>query len=151
MARMRILLVNGPNLNTLGVREPDIYGTMTLGEIEAAVVERAASAGAEVLAFQANSEGDIIDWLQQEQSQADGLIINAGALTHYAIALRDAVAACGLLVVEVHISNVWRREEFRHESLLSPVVTGAIVGLGTHGYLLAVEALTTLIAKERHP
>ncbi len=138
---MRILLVNGPNLNTLGSREPEIYGTTTLDEIVAAVTARAAALGADVRAFQANGEGEIIDWLQREQGDAAGLIINAGALTHYGIALRDAVAACGLPAVEVHISNVWRRERFRHRSLLSPVVTGAIVGLGAQGYVLAVEAL----------
>lgn len=142
---MRLLLINGPNLNTLGSREPAIYGTTTLPEVERAVTERAAGLGAEVRAFQSNSEGAIIDWLQHEQSKAHGLIINAGALTHSSIALRDAVAACNLPVVEVHISNIWKREPFRHESLLSPVVNGAIVGLGVHGYLLAVDALVTLI------
>ncbi len=134
-----------PNLNTLGTREPEIYGRTTLPEIERAVADRAGALGAEVRAFQANGEGAIIDWLQREQAEADGLIINAGALTHYGIALRDAVAGSGLPAVEVHISNVWKREPFRHESLLSPVVNGAIVGLGTHGYLLAVEALVTMI------
>lgn len=142
---MRILLVNGPNLNTLGSREPDIYGTTTLAEIVDAVTARAAALGAEVRAFQANGEGQIIDWLQREQGDAAGLVINAGALTHYGIALRDAVAACGLPTVEVHISNIWRRERFRHRSLLSPVVTGAIVGLGAQGYVLAVEGLVQII------
>jgi len=142
---MRLLLINGPNLNALGSREPAIYGITTLPEVERAVTERAAGLGAEVRAFQSNSEGAIIDWLQHEQSAADGLIINAGALTHSSIALRDAVAACKLPAVEVHISNVWKREPFRHESLLSPVVNGAIVGLGVHGYLLAVDAVVTLI------
>lgn len=142
---MRILLVNGPNLNTLGSREPDIYGTTTLAEIVDAVTARAAALGADVRAFQANGEGQIIDWLQREQGDAAGLVINAGALTHYGIALRDAVAACGLPTVEVHISNIWRRERFRHRSLLSPVVTGAIVGLGAQGYVLAVEGLVQII------
>ena len=142
---MRLLLINGPNLNTLGTREPHIYGTITLPEIERMVSERAAGMGAEVRAFQANSEGAIIDWLQNEQSGADGLVINAGSLTHYSIGLRDAIAGSGLPAVEVHISNVWKREEFRHHSLLSPVVNGAIVGLGTQGYVLAVEALVTIL------
>jgi 3-dehydroquinate dehydratase-2 len=145
MAAMRILLLNGPNLNTLGTREPEIYGRTTLPEIERAVADRAAALGAEVRAFQANGEGQLIDWLQREGPDADGLVINAGALTHYGIALRDAVAACGLPAIEVHISNVWKREAFRHESLLSPVVNGAIIGLGTQGYLLAVDALVTII------
>jgi 3-dehydroquinate dehydratase-2 len=142
---MRLLLINGPNLNTLGTREPHIYGTITLPEIERMVSERAAGMGAEVRAFQSNSEGAIIDWLQHEQSGADGLIINAGSLTHYSIGLRDAVAGSGLPAIEVHISNVWKREEFRHYSLLSPVVNGAIVGLGVQGYVLAVEALVTIL------
>lgn len=142
---MRILLVNGPNLNTLGTREPEIYGTTTMREIEESVRARAASLGADMRCFQANGEGQIIDWLQQEQKDADGLIINAGALTHYGISLRDAVASCDFPVVEVHISNVAKREPFRHESLLTAVVTGTIIGLGTHGYLLAVEAVVRLI------
>lgn len=145
MPAMRLLLVNGPNLNALGTRESVIYGTTTLPEVEQAVADRAAVHGAEVRAFQSNGEGALIDWLQNEQAAADGLIINAGAFTHYSVALRDAVAACGLPAVEVHISNVWKREEFRHVSLLSPVVNGAIVGLGVHGYLLAVEALVEIV------
>ncbi|MBI2723482.1 MAG: type II 3-dehydroquinate dehydratase [Chloroflexi bacterium] len=143
MRPMRILLVNGPNLNTLGTREPEIYGPTTLPQIEAMVAERAATLGADVRAFQANSEGQIIDWLQREQGDADGLIINAGALTHTSLALRDAVAGSDLPAVEVHISNVWKRETFRHESYLSAVCVGAIVGLGVQGYLLALEALAT--------
>ena len=142
---MRILLINGPNLNTLGTREPEIYGTTTLPEIEEMVRRRAAEFGAEVRAFQANSEGAIIDWLQHEQSQADGLIINAGALTHYGMALADAVAATDKPAIEVHISNVWKREAFRHESLLSPVAAGVIVGLGAQGYVRAVDALATIL------
>ena len=143
---MRILLVNGPNLNRLGTRESVIYGTTTLAEVLEAVEGLAKSLGAEIRSFQANGEGAIIDWLQAEQAGADGLIINAGALTHYGISLRDAVAAIGVPTVEVHISNVWKREEFRHESLLSPVVNGAIVGLGVQGYLLALEALVRIIS-----
>lgn len=143
---MRILLVNGPNLNRLGTRESVIYGTTTLAEVLDAVQGLAASLGAEIRSFQSNGEGAIIDWLQAEQAGADGLIINAGALTHYGISLRDAVAAMGIPAVEVHISNVWKREEFRHESLLSPVVNGAIVGLGVQGYLLALEALVRIIS-----
>jgi 3-dehydroquinate dehydratase-2 len=142
---VRILLLNGPNLNTLGSREPEIYGTSTLADIERMVSARAREAGAEVRAFQANGEGDLIDWLQKEAPAAHGLIINAGAYTHTSVALRDAVAACGLPVVEVHISNIWKREEFRHESLLSPIVVGAIVGLGVRGYALAVEALLDIV------
>lgn len=142
---MRILLANGPNLNTLGTREPEIYGTSTLADIEQLVASRAAALGAEVRAFQANSEGEIIDWLQQEQSEAHGIIINGGALTHYGIALRDAIAGSGLPAIEVHISNVYKREAFRHESLLAPVCSGTIIGLKVHGYELAVEAIVRII------
>jgi len=145
MAPMRILLLNGPNLNTLGSREPEIYGTATLAEIERSVADRAAGLGADVRAFQANSEGDLIDWLQREAGTADALIINAGAYTHTSLALRDAVAACDLPVIEVHLSNVWKREEFRHESLLSPLASGVIVGLGAQGYVLAVDALGRIL------
>lgn len=148
-APMRILLLNGPNLNKLGTREPEIYGTATLADVERLVVERAARFGAEVRSFQANSEGELIDWLQDEQQAADGLIINAGAYTHYSIALRDAVAGCELPAIEIHISNVYRREAFRHESLLSPVCSGTIVGLGVQGYALAVEALAHLLERTR--
>ena len=137
--------MHGPNLNRLGTREPEIYGKTTLAEIERMVGERAASFGAEVRSFQANSEGALIDWLQEEQSDADGLILNAGAYTHYSIALRDAVAGCELPAIEVHISNVYRRESFRHESLLSAVCSGTIVGLGVHGYVLAVDALAHIL------
>jgi 3-dehydroquinate dehydratase-2 len=142
---MRILLINGPNLNTLGTRETEIYGTSTLDEIVRAVSDRAAGLGAGVRAFQANGEGEIIDWLQRERKDAHGLIINLGAFTHTSVALRDAVADCALPAVEVHLSNVWRREAFRHESLLSPVVRGVIAGFGPQSYLLAVEALVGIV------
>jgi 3-dehydroquinate dehydratase-2 len=142
---MRLLLVNGPNLNTLGSREALIYGTTSLPEIESAVAARAASLGADVRTFQSNHEGAIIDWLQQEKGAAQGIVINAGALTHTSIALRDAIAGAALPAVEVHISNVWKREPFRHESFLSPVVNGVIAGLGVQGYLLAVDALVAII------
>ncbi len=145
---MRILLVNGPNLNTLGSREPEIYGTTTLADIERLVRDRAAAHGAEVRAFQANSEGEIIDWLQKEQGEAHGIIINGGALTHYGIALRDAIAGAALPAIEVHISNVYRRESFRHESLLAPVCSGTIIGLKVHGYELAVEALVRIVREK---
>jgi 3-dehydroquinate dehydratase-2 len=146
---MRILLMNGPNLNTLGNREPEIYGTATLADIVRAVTDRAAAAGAEVRAFQANGEGELIDWLQGEQPGADGIIINGGAFTHTSVALRDAVAWSGLPAIEVHLSNVWKREGFRHESLLSPVVSGVIVGLGPQGYVRAVDALVEIVKGEK--
>jgi 3-dehydroquinate dehydratase-2 len=142
---MRILLMNGPNLNTLGTREPEIYGTSTLADIERAVADRAAGLGADVRAFQANSEGELIDWLHREAKDAQGLVVNAGAYTHTSLALRDAIAGCGLPAIEVHISNVWRRESFRHESLISPIAAGVIVGLGAQGYLLAIDALGRIL------
>jgi 3-dehydroquinate dehydratase-2 len=138
---MRILLVNGPNLNTLGRREPAIYGTDTLDDIVARVEKRANEAGASIIAFQSNHEGAILDFLQEQADGADGLIINAGALTHSSIALRDAISGLGLNAVEVHISNVYKREEFRHHSLLSAVCKGVIAGLGWRGYMYALESL----------
>jgi 3-dehydroquinate dehydratase-2 len=142
---MRILLMNGPNLNTLGTREPEIYGTSTLADIERMVTERAQAAGAEIRAFQANGEGELVDWLQREAKAADGLIINAASYTHTSLALRDTIAAVTIPSIEVHISNIWKREEFRHFSYLSAVCVGAIVGLGPRGYVLAVDALVDII------
>ncbi|HXH20791.1 MAG TPA: type II 3-dehydroquinate dehydratase [Dehalococcoidia bacterium] len=138
---MRILLVNGPNLNTLGQREPHIYGYETLDDIVARVEKRAAEAGVAVSAFQSNHEGALIDFIQQNAASAQGLIINAGSLTHSSIGLRDCIAGSGLATVEVHISNVYAREAFRHRSYLSGVSRGVIVGLGWRGYLYALDWL----------
>ena len=138
---MKILLLHGPNLNMLGRREPAIYGHTTLPEIDAAVRDRAAAAGATVLAFQSNHEGALIDFIQAEGWDADGIIINPGALTHYGLSLRDALASLAAPIVEVHLSNVYKRESFRHSSVVAPVATGQIAGLGWRGYLLALEWL----------
>jgi len=138
---MRILLINGPNLNMLGQREPEIYGRQTLKQIEARVAERAKALGAEIRAFQSNSEGAIIDFLQQEAPKADGIIINAGALTHYGLALRDALAWAGKPAIEVHISNVHSRERFRRRSVTAGVCQGVVAGLGWSGYIAALETL----------
>jgi 3-dehydroquinate dehydratase-2 len=138
---MRILLVNGPNLNTLGQREPQIYGYETLDDIIGRVEKRAAEVGATIVAFQSNHEGALIDFIQQNASGADGLIINAGSLTHTSIGLRDCIAGSGLATIEVHISNVHAREAFRHHSYLSAIAKGVIVGLGWRGYIYALESL----------
>ena len=144
MEPRRILLINGPNLNLLGTREPRHYGDTTLASIEAAVRDRASRAtpSIEVLAFQSNHEGEIIDFIHAEANNATGIIFNPGAFTHYSYAIRDAVSAMGTPTIEVHISNVHARESFRHQSVIAPVATGQIVGLGAHGYLLAFDFLT---------
>jgi 3-dehydroquinate dehydratase-2 len=140
---MSILVINGPNLNMLGEREPAVYGTTTLPQIEERVRERAKAIGVSIDFFQSNSEGAIIDFLQQRGPGSQGIVLNAGALTHTSIALRDALAVLSVPVVEVHISNIYAREEFRHTSLTAPVARGVITGLGPQGYLLALEYLTT--------
>jgi 3-dehydroquinate dehydratase II len=142
---MKILLIHGPNLNMLGRREPEIYGHTTLAQIDAAATERAAAAGVTLLAFQSNHEGALIDFLQAEGWDADGIIVNPGALTHYGLALRDALASLKAPIVEVHLSNVYKREPFRHTSVVAPVATGQIAGLGWRGYLLALEWLLATI------
>ncbi len=136
---MRILVVNGPNLNLLGKRRRDIYGDITLEDIERALKERGDELGVELVFFQSNHEGEIIDFLQREE--ADGIIINPGALTHYGYSLRDALEDKGVPVIEVHISNIYAREEFRSRSVIAPIAKGQITGLGLKGYILALEAL----------
>jgi 3-dehydroquinate dehydratase-2 len=138
---MKILVIHGPNLNALGRRQPEIYGHTTLAQIDDALRARADAAGATLLAFQSNHEGALIDFLQAEGWDADGVIINPGALTHYGLALRDALAGLSAPIVEVHLSNVYKREPFRHTSVVAPVASGQIAGLGWKGYLLALEWL----------
>ena len=145
---MKLLLINGPNLNTLGRRQPEIYGSTTLQQIEERVRARAGELGVEIEAFQSNVEGDIIDFLQRRAGEAAGAIINPGAFTHYSLALRDAFEATGLPFVEVHISNIHAREEFRHHSVLADLAIGQVSGLGWRGYLAALEALVEIL-KER--
>lgn len=136
-----IAVLHGPNLNMLGRREPEIYGHTTLAEIDAALAARAEAAGLRLVSFQSNHEGALVDFLQGEGWTAAGVIINPGALTHYGLSLRDALAALSAPIIEVHLSNVYRREPFRHTSVVAPVATGQIAGLGWRGYLLALEWL----------
>lgn len=137
----RIAIINGPNLNLLGSRQPDIYGRSSLGYIAAAVNDIVGTR-ASLAWFQSNHEGQIIDWLHEFNSeQYDGIVLNAGAYTHTSLAIADAIAAISVPVVEVHLSNIYAREEIRHHSLIAPVCKGSISGFGPAGYLLAVEAL----------
>ncbi len=137
----RILVVHGPNLNTLGTREPEIYGRLTLDMINQRIQRRARELGVEALCFQSNHEGALIDFLLAQAGESIGLIMNPGGLTHTSVSLRDAVSASGLAAIEVHLSNIYAREPFRHTSLLAGVCRGQITGLGWRGYLFALEAL----------
>ncbi|MDD2599489.1 MAG: type II 3-dehydroquinate dehydratase [Kiritimatiellae bacterium] len=138
---MKILVVNGPNLNLLGTREPAIYGTETLGDILGKINEFAAEQGVEITHFQSNVEGELVNVIGAARAEMDGIVINPAAFTHTSAALRDAIAACGLPVVEVHISNTHQREGFRHTSLTAAVCLGQIMGFGGYGYILALQAL----------
>ncbi len=136
---MRLLLVNGPNLNLLGTREPEVYGNDSMEDIVCFARRRAAECGIELVDFQSNHEGALIDFIHEHASTADGMIINPGALTHYSIALRDAIAGTGIDTVEVHLSNIHQREPFRHHSVLASVAIGQLAGFGWYGYLMAID------------
>lgn len=137
----RIQIIHGPNLNLLGLREPGIYGTQTLASINEMLTTEAKSLGVTVEAFQSNSEGALVDCIQATFGQKDGIVINPGAYTHTSVALRDAIAAVGLPTVEVHLSNIHKREEFRHHSYIAPVAVGQICGFGAESYRLGLRAL----------
>ena len=143
-----VFILNGPNLNLLGVREPSIYGRDTLGDVEERCTARAAALGLEIDFRQSNHEGQLVDWIQEARESADGIILNAGALTHTSVALLDALSAADLPVIEVHLSNIFRRESFRHHSYVSLAANGVICGLGVQGYELALDAIVSLIEGE---
>jgi 3-dehydroquinate dehydratase-2 len=145
MMMKSILVLHGPNLNLLGQREPEVYGTTTLDQIDLQLEEKGKALSLEVRTYQSNSEGALIDALQDARDWASGVIFNPGGYTHTSVALRDAVAAIQLPVIEVHLSNVYARESFRHQSLLSPVCLGKITGFGWRSYLLALQALAMIL------
>jgi len=140
-----VLVIHGPNLNMLGTREPDIYGHQTLEEIDAALTAQADRLGLHIETFQSNHEGDMVDKIQQAHDSFHGIIINPAAYTHTSIAIRDALSLLNIPVVEVHLSNIYKRESFRRTSMISAVVTAQISGFGSHGYLLALEGLALVL------
>ena len=142
---MKILILHGPNLNLLGTREPEVYGSMTLDDINAKLVELGDGLGAEPRCLQSNHEGALIDALHDARTWANGVVFNPGGYTHTSVALRDAISAIGIPVIEVHLSNVYAREEFRHQSLISAVCKGKIIGFGWRSYSLGLTALVNLI------
>ena len=143
-----VFILNGPNLNLLGVREPAVYGHDTLGDIEERCIARAASLNLQIDFRQTNHEGQLVDWIHEARESADGIVLNAGALTHTSVAVLDALSAADLPAIEVHLSNIFRRESFRHHSYVSLAANGVICGLGPQGYELALEAIAALIEGE---
>lgn len=142
---MKILFLNGPNLNLLGQREPEIYGRTSLNDIETKVRERAAKLKVEIDFRQSNQEGELVAWIQEAKGNSDIIVLNAAAYTHTSIAIRDAITAVGVPAIEIHLSNIHAREEFRQKSLVAPVCLGQISGFGPHSYILAVEAAVNAI------
>lgn len=141
----KIMVIHGPNLNLTGLREPGIYGMDTLAAINAELIQKCEKLGMDCTVFQSNSEGEIIDQIHQTRENYAGIIINAGAYTHYSYAIRDAISAVCLPCIEVHMSNVHARDEFRHKSVIAPVCAGVIAGFGKQSYLLAVDAIKVIL------
>jgi 3-dehydroquinate dehydratase-2 len=144
-----VYVLNGPNLNLLGSREPALYGRQTLADIEAECRRAAAELGLDLEFRQSNAESQLIDWIHEARGRAAGIVINAAAYTHTSVAILDALQACELPIIEVHLTNIHRREEFRHHSYISRVAAGVIMGLGAHGYVVALESLAQRIAADR--
>lgn len=140
----KILVIHGPNLNLLGKREPNIYGNTTLAQINQSLNKLAKTKKTALTIKQSNHEGEIVDWIGKSKKSYDGLLINPAAYTHTSVAIRDAILAAGILTVEVHLSNIYTREEFRHKSLISPVAKGSVLGFGPNSYLLGLKALIDL-------
>jgi 3-dehydroquinate dehydratase-2 len=148
MAELRIAVIHGPNLDLLGTREKDIYGTRSLQDIDDEMLREAEKQAVSLAFFQSNSEGGLIDYIHGCRGKIDGIILNAGAYTHYSIAIRDAIAAVDIPTVEVHLSNIYRREEFRHTSVIAPVCVGQISGFGAYSYILGLQALLSLFSEK---
>jgi len=144
-----LLILNGPNLNLLGTRQPEVYGKTTLAEIEEMCADKAKSLGCSVTCFQSNHEGELVDAIQTARGAHDGIILNAGAYTHTSVALMDAISSVGVPVVELHLSNIHAREEFRHKSFIARVAVGQICGFGPAGYPLAMDAMLSYLEQSR--
>ncbi len=145
---MKILIINGPNLNMLGKRDKTTYGEKTLAEIDSLLKKQGERLNVEIVSFQSNSEGTLVDFIQQQANSADGIVINPAALTHYGLSLRDALVDSGLPIIEVHLSNIYAREEWRAKSVIAPIAKGQISGLGWRGYIIALETLVAELKGE---
>lgn len=148
---LRLLVLHGPNLNLLGTREPAVYGPLSLGDIDKSIARHAGTLGVAVQSKQTNVEGELVTWIQNASGHFEGIVLNPAAYTHSSIAIRDAIAAVNLPTVEVHLSNIYQREEFRHRSFIAGVVLGQISGFGPTGYLLAMDGLVAHLESHRTP